>query len=280
MKSTRPLRKPGGNLVARYALAQLPTRLGKGILAIGILLATGMAIEPVENKVWNHMEEKQEGFHLANLEEAAGQGLVLGVLGGFRALMADILWLKTMLAWETESLEKTISLIQFTISVDPSPTFFWINGARIMANDMPYWPDSQGKTPEATRKNREALAKAAIRLLQKGHAYHPEKPDMIIEIGNVNYNQLRDMEAAAEYYHRAYTKYATTPYYVGRLHAQLLRKLGRNQEAYKFLTGIYPELPDEIIYAQKKVVLKRIRQLEKSLNISPEKRFRPEGGTP
>ena len=61
---------------------------------------------------------------------------------------------------------------------------------------------------------------------------------MIIEIENVQYNQLQDMEAAAEYYRKAYTEYATTPYYVGRLHAQLLRKLGRNQEAYEFLTRI------------------------------------------
>ncbi|MDE0820097.1 MAG: hypothetical protein OSA95_03195, partial [Opitutales bacterium] len=63
--------------------------------------------------------------------------------------------------------------------------------------------------------------------------------------------------------------------YVARLYGQLLRRMGRNEEAYKFLTDLHPTLPNGVVYAQKNTVLRRIRQLEKTLEITPGKSFRP-----
>ena len=265
--------EPGGSLVPTGGVPYLHRKLGKGLLGVCILLVTGIAAGPMESQLQSNIQQRP--LELQNLEEGAGQGLVLAILGGFRTLVADILWLRTMYTWEEENLEKTHSLIQFTTTVDPRPKFFWINGARIIANDMPHWEDAQEDTPAKTRWKTISLARSAIELLEKAQAHHADKPDMILEIGHININRLRDMETAARYYLHAYTEYETAPYYIARLYAQLLRRMGRNREAYEYLKRLHPTLPDGVIYAQKSVVLRRIRILEKTLGIPSKNAYQP-----
>jgi len=275
MNSEIPAEDPGDRIIPSNKRFRIHGKLSKGLLAIGILLITGIAAKPLEKQLHAVTSETRPRLQIEDLEQGAGQGLIFAVLGGFRTLMADILWLKTMIVWESENLEKTHSLIQFTTTVDPQPKFFWINGARIIANDMPHWMAAQGNTPEQTKRNTVVLAHSAIALLEKAKPHHQDKPDILMEIGNIHLNRLRDARSAAEMYRKAYDEYESTPYYVARLYGQLLRRMGRNKEAYKFLTELHPTLPDGVIYAQKNTVLQRIRQLEKTLGITKGNSFRP-----
>ncbi len=275
MNSQTPVKDPGDRIIPSNERFRINGKFSTGLLAIGILLITGIAAKPLERQLQAVTSETRPRLQLEDLEQGAGQGLIFAVLGGVRTLVADILWLKTMIVWESENLEKTHSLIQFTTTVDPRPKFFWINGARIIANDMPHWEAAQGNTPEQTKRNTVALAHSAIALLEKAKPHHDDKPDILLEIGNIHLTRLRDARSAAEMYRKAYIEHESTPYYVARLYGQLLRRMGRNEEAYKFLTELHSTLPDGIVYAQKNTVLRRIRQLEKTLEITPGKSFRP-----
>ena len=260
-------------MVRDRVMTHLWRRCGKVLVGLLALLATGMTIAPLQEKLVAQTGENAENTSLEGLEQGAGQGIVLAVLGGFRTLMADILWLQTMQAWEKEDLNKTLSLIQFTTTVDPEPKFFWLNGARIIANDMPHWDASQGRTPEETHQKMHALTQAAISFLQNAQLQHPKKPDWLMEIGHIHLNKLKDPNTAAHFYKRAYLEFDTTPYYIARLHAQLLQRVGRDQEAYEFLTWLHSTLPDDP-YAQSGVVLGRIRKLERRLSIPAKETYR------
>ena len=276
MNSQTPVKDLGDKIIPANKHFRIHERIKTGLLIISVLLITGIVAKPLERQLLAVANQTQPKLQIENLEQDAGQGLIFAVMGGFRTLMADILWLKTMTVWESENLEKTHSLIQFTTTVDPRPKFFWINGARIIANDMPHWEAAQGHTVEQTKRNTVALAHSAIALLEQARPHHTDKPDILLEIGNIHLNRLRDTKSAAAMYHKAYIEHKNTPYYVARLYGQLLRRMGRNAEAYKFLTELYPTLPGSIIYAQKKTELRRIRQLEKTLKITKGNSFRPE----
>ena len=260
-------------MVRERVMTQIWRRWVKTLIGLLALLSTGMIIAPLQDKLVAQTGENDGNTSLEGLEQGAGQGIVLAVLGGFRTLMADILWLQTMQAWEKEDLNKTLSLIQFTTTVDPEPKFFWLNGARIIANDMPHWDASQGRTPEETHQKMQALAQAAISFLQNALLQHPEKPDWLMEIGHIHLNKLKDPVTATHFYKRAYLEFETAPYYIARLHAQLLQRVGRDQEAYEFLTWLHSTLPDDP-YAQSGVVLGRIRKLERRLGIPVKETYR------
>jgi len=261
------------NLLPAEKGFQLSILLKKVGLPLLLLFTTGWILSPLEENVWGEIKENISPAELKAAKSQTGQGLVMATLGGFRSIVADIHWLSTMVAWEKEDKDKTIAHIQFTVTLDPRPTFFWLNGARMMAYDMRHWNKDPNQTPENFKKESDELATSAIQFLEIAQQYHPNTPLFIIEIGHIYLNRLKDLEAAAHYYLKAYKEYEDTPYYVGRLHAQLLRRMGKHQEAYDFLTSIYPDLPSEDFYSHKPIVLERIRKLEKTLQIPKFERF-------
>jgi tetratricopeptide (TPR) repeat protein len=264
------------NLLPAEKRWQLTVLLRKGGLSLLLLFTTGWILSPVEDKVWEEIKENVSPAELKATHSQTGQGLMMATLGGFRSIVADIQWLSTMVAWEREDKDKTIAQIQFTVTIDPRPTFFWLNGARMMAYDMRHWNKAQHQTPESFKMQSDELAKSAIQFLELAQQYHPDNPLFIIEIGHIYLNRLEDFGAAAHYYLKAYTQYEDTPYYVGRLHAQLLQKMGKHQEAYDFLTSIYADLPSEDFYSHKPIVLERIRRLERKLKIPAPEQFQPQ----
>ena len=61
------------------------------------------------------------------------------MLGGLRAAGADLAWLRACELAEKHDLAATDSMLHLVTTVDPRPLYFWLNGARIMAYDMPGW---------------------------------------------------------------------------------------------------------------------------------------------
>jgi hypothetical protein len=94
---------------------------------------------------------------------------------------------------------------------------------------------------------------------------------------------MGNAEAAAELYRRAALR-PGAPFYAGRIYGEMLRRLGREREAYDWLRGIYAELPLDDPTAAPEIVLGRIRDLENVLGIPAAERVSNretggEGGT-
>jgi hypothetical protein len=149
------------------------------------------------------------------------------VFGGSRELIADALWLESYLAWSAQDLARTDDLIRLTVKVDDRPLAFWIQGARIMAYDMPHWICAA----EPLRKEfeRERIG-SALRFLEQGLRRHPACADLMVEIGNLQLYRRHDLEAAAAWYRQAAATHGA-PGYAARVYAGLAERMANANEA-------------------------------------------------
>ncbi len=248
-------------------------------LGLAILVLAGWLARPLEVPAWETIRARQVSMQLEGIEASLGQGFAIGVLGGFRTIVADFLWLRLNAHWEERESAKVAALIQMVTTLDPTPEFFWIHSARILAYDMPNWrirdeggydvvPESRWEVIDAEQ------AQMAFDLLEQALLYHPDNPKIPLEIGQIYLNRLDSPGDAAPWFLRA-SKLPGAPFYAARIYAELLRKTGRSAKAYAYLKQLYLKLPDDNPFAQKPIILERIGELEVELGLPPGGSFRP-----
>lgn len=249
------------------------------VVIVAGLAVTGSMLGRIAEPAWKAARERQPALRLSSSMTAAGQGVTLALLGGFRALVADAVWVRMYVLWERHDLPATQSLIELVTALDPRPVYFWINGARILANDLSAWRlDAAGgyEAAGASVENRinQEQGSLAIEYLAAAMRFHPANPDLWIERANIQLHRLRDLPAAAESYRQAWQQ-PKAPYYAARLHAELLRRMGRKAEALDWLVKLYPTLPAGDAGAARDTVLERIRELERELGVPATRADQP-----
>lgn len=246
------------------------------LVAVVVLSLAGLCLRPVHDRAWPVARATLPETRVHDLEGALGQGVLLAVLGGFRAIVADLVFIQMTAHWEDDNREKVESLIDVATTIDPRPEFFWVNGSRIIAYDIRHWRvehlGGREQVPEAVQRriNREQ-AERALALLDRALEYHPDEPTFLLEKAQIYANRLKNKEQAAHYFHRAWEQ--DGPYYAGRIYAVLLTELGRHRDAYDFLRGWWDDLPEDDFRANKALVLERIRSLEDKLGIPEHQRL-------
>jgi len=223
-------------------------------LPLLLLLAATSTLRPLESRL------PGAGLRPVLPNGLSGNGL-LGVLGGMRAAVAGGLWLRTNQAWEQRDPAGTVALLHLTVAADDRPLYFWLNGARMLAYDIPLWSNVAAR-PEAARRKavREGVA-AAQTFLEAGLSAHPQSSEILIEMANIQLRAGANPEAAAALSRRA-AEQPGAPYYAARIHGELLRELGRSEEALVWLKTILPGLPADDPAAARAVVEQRIKALE------------------
>ena len=262
--------------------ANVKSRLLAIFVTLGGLALTGAGLRWMEAPLWAALRAEQPALRLGSAGAAAGQGVTLGLLGGFRAIVADFTWLRLHVIWEQRDLAATDTLLRLVTTIDPRPLYFWVNGARIIAFDMTAWRIAEAGGHEvlpAVQRDRLGAeqARLAIRLLEEAMTFHPGNAALWIERANIELNRLRDSAAAAESYRKAWEQ-PGAPTYAARLHAELLRRLGRKAEALVWLTRLHPQLPPEEEGTE--LVLSRIRDLERELAVPVMQTYRPAASVP
>jgi tetratricopeptide (TPR) repeat protein len=226
---------------------------------VAVLAAAGFLVRPFEQPAWDVVRSKQPALKLDSLQGALGQGVTVGLLGGFRAIVADFFWIKTNSVWEDNDLPGTQTFVKLVTAIDPRPLYFWQNGSRMIAYDMPNWrivKEGGYDAVPAARQRRidEEQSAVALKYLNEAIGYHPDNPD--------------------------------APYYAARIYAELLKRMGRNAEAYTWLKDLYQKLPKavdesrgitefQVDSAMAPVVLDRIRELEGELKVADKDKFSP-----
>lgn len=262
--------------------ANVKSRLLAIFVTLGGLALTGAALRWMEAPLWAALRAEQPALRLGSAGAAAGQGVTLGLLGGFRAIVADFTWLRLHVIWEQRDLAATDTLLRLVTTIDPRPLYFWVNGARIIAFDMTAWRIAEAGGHDllsAVQRDRLGAeqARLAIRLLEEAMTFHPGNAALWIERANIELNRLRDSAAAADSYRKAWEQ-PGAPTYAARLHAELLRRLGRKAEALVWLTRLHPQLPPEEEGTE--LVLSRIRDLERELGVPVMQTYRPAASVP
>jgi tetratricopeptide (TPR) repeat protein len=254
----------------------LVSRLRNVTLLLLALFFLGIATRPLESPAWAVVKAGQPEMNLGAIEDALGQGLVVGVLGGFRAIMADFLWIRTSTIWGRRDRVKLDALIRLVTTLDPRPDFFWINAARMTAYDVPNWRIREEGGYDAVPEIRQQAidreqAEQAFAMLERAREFHPTKAALYLEAGQIYLNRLKDPVNAAIWFLKA-SEQPDAPYYAARIYGELLRRQGKDAEAYTFLKDLHHSLPNDP-YAQKNIILERIRELEKELKIPVWNRF-------
>jgi len=181
--------------------------------------------------------------------------------------------------WEKRDLPGTETLLHSVNAIDPRPVYFWLNGARILAYDFPAWRIAAAGGYDAVAPGVQARiiheqALAGLRQIATAMTFHPQSPDLWVERANLELNRLGNLEAAAASYRRA-SELPGAPYYVARLHGEVLRRAGRKAEALAWLAQLHPSLPAGVPGAAADLVLSRIRELEHELDVPAERAYRP-----
>lgn len=151
------------------------------------------------------------GAGLAWLEPASAPARGAGVedvvsrLGGARVLAADWQWLQANLAWERRDEAAVRQRIGWAATCDPETAYFWINGARVLAYDLPAWrAERESAAPAAVlRQAKRAGAEEALRWLERGQRWHGGRAALEMEMGAIRLQALGDRAGAAEHFRRA-----------------------------------------------------------------------------
>lgn len=202
---------------------------------------------------------------------------LVGVLGGLRAPLANLVWVEGYVHWEQKNLGGVEKAIRLAVAVDPEPLFFWINGARIMAYDMPRWHLRQLREngaidPRLVEEVRAEHAQKALAFLSEAARWHRQEYTIYIEAGLISANLLHDKLRAADYFGKAGTM-PGGPYYAARLRGEMLRQAGHPAEAYRWYRQLHAALPANDPATQRQTVLERLRALEEELSIPASERY-------
>ncbi|WP_269539199.1 tetratricopeptide repeat protein [Cerasicoccus fimbriatus] len=247
-------------------------RTGQRLLVTtAALFALGLVCLPLQNRVWGEVKTFQPELNLRDVESALGQGMVIGLLGGFRTLLADFVYLRANFYWEKYDRPNTEALLALTTSIDPRPMYFWLNGARIISYDIPVWRIREKggfqETPQFYQDEifREQVERA-IAMLDRAEKFHPDDPKIPLEKARIYFDKAKNYSEAAKNYKRV-IEMPGAPQYANRIYAIALDKAGRPKEAYNFLKKYYLGLDTQDPRTMPEVVLERIRELEDRLNI-------------
>lgn len=218
----------------------------KNLLPLLFLLAFGALRAPREQALV--AAQRAAGFQLArlnvNTRAQLGQGGFVAALSGFRALMADLLWIRAGTAFEQTAWSRMELLLHSATQLQPRAVLFWEMAHYHMAYDAATAMRS-GSNPLPTAALRRKAELGFIRIgetfLRDGLAFNPDSSRLWERLGDLLARRLNDHAQAAV----AYEKAASLPgamSYLRRFAAYELAKVpGREKEAYDKLRALHAE---------------------------------------
>ncbi|MDR2844549.1 MAG: hypothetical protein LBV28_00445 [Puniceicoccales bacterium] len=223
------------------------------------LAAAGAVLSFAGQPAARWQAENQPAFQAASLEGALGQGALLGIFGGLRAIMADFAWVRGNVHWENRDRAACETFMRLAIALDPGNVFFWVNAGDALAFDMSHWEVAQR---EGSRRgvpakfkldkvvveslNRE-YAERGIALLTQGAERNPQQAaELWIRCAQVCIIRLKDNKRAAEFWRRA-AECENPTWFAGVAYANFLNKeLGKKQEAIEWMRAYQKSLEPKV----------------------------------
>ena len=252
------------------------------ILGILVLLVWGFLKLPVETRLTAKMQDvRLGGFKIsASLRQQTGQAGFIAALGGLRAAVADLLWIRAHVAWQDVQYGRMKLLFDACTAMQPRRVMFWDVAAWHMAwNGAAYMENNVPDPVERNAKMREFF-KIGEDFLLRGIENNPDSWELYDRLGMIYRDKFKDPEKASKAYEEA-SKRPGNLAYTRRFAAYLLAEVpGREREAYERLLALYHEGEQEWL----DTLLKRLQLLERKLkipleqrvHIPPKKRLPPE----
>ncbi len=247
-----------------------------GVLA-ALLVVGGLKLPVERDLAVLHRQEHFGGveFNL-DLREKIGQLGFIAALSGFRAMVADALFIQAFSAWENTEWGRMLLLFRHITTLQPRVLLFWDTAAWHMA-----WNASIAAMNDQTQPRLALRVKAQREyfavgkdFLERGIKNNPDRPELYEALARLYKEKYKDHERAAEFYAKA-SALPGAPTFDKRFSAYELSYCeGREREAYDRLRALYDAGPQERL----PTLIKRLKFLEDKLEIPQEQRI-PETGS-
>ena len=245
----------------------------RGLVAQEILLVIGALKLPVERDLATlHRQEHFRGveFNL-DLREKIGQLGFIAALSGFRAIVADALFIQAYSAWENTEWGRMLLLFRQVTTLQPRVLLFWDTAAWHMGWNASVAAMNDRSQPRLTlrvKAQREYFALGKD-FLERGIKNNPDRPELYEALARLYKEKYNDHERASEYYAKA-AALPEAAVFDRRFSAYELSYCeGREREAYERLRMLYDEGPRQRLPN----LIKRLKFLEDKLGIPQEQRI-------
>ncbi len=240
----------------------------KTLCILGLLVGFGWVKTPVEHRLLE--AQRGAGFQLATLSgqirSQLGQTGFVAALSGFRALMADLLWIRAGAAFDKTEWPRMQLLLHAATQLQPRAVIFWEMAHFHMAYDAAHAMrlNVRGQPSAALRRTAELdYVRIGEDFLKEGIVFNPESATLWQRLGELYSRRKNEPALAAEAYAEAARKPGALKF-LRRMSAYELAKVpGREQEAYERLRSLYLEGEQERLPN----LLRLLRQLEEKLAV-------------
>ncbi len=251
------------------------------VIAILIIVAFGVVRLPLEADL--EREHRAAYFHGAKLDldmrQRLGQLGFMAALGGFRALVADLLWIEAHTAWERTEWGRMAGLFDTVTALQPRCLLFWDMAAWHMAYNASVAAREDPNQPQEVLrlKAEREYWELGEDFLKRGIQNNPDRAQLYDRLGQLYRDKFKDSEKAYDAYD-AGRKLPDALDYMKRFAAYELAKIpGREREAYERLKELY-EMGEE---QRKPTLLTELAKLQEKLNVPPKERvYNPDSQSP
>lgn len=239
-----------------------------------VVLLTGWFRAGIEAGVQER--SRSAGFHLADvrldLRERLGQAGFIGALSGFRALVADVIWLEAWTAWSRMEWVRLKVQLEAVTRLQPRCVLFWTSSAWHMThNAAGAMVLDEGMSEVARRRAEREYQRFGESFLRRGLRYNEESPELWTALADLYANKFRDPEQAYALYLEASKRPGAFRFVERFAYFQLAKVRGREREAYENLRRLYLEDEDN----RKPTLLRELGRLERELKVPLQQRLVP-----
>jgi hypothetical protein len=244
------------------------------LLAIGVaVLVFGAARLPLEHQLLReHRALHFQGvdFNLS-LREQLGQTAFVAALSGFRAVVADGLFIEAHVAWEDVEWGRVLLLFRQATTLEPRSVLFWDMAAWHMAWNASAAVLNDHSIPRQALREKAARDYYAIGkdFLERGIRNNPDKPQLYEALARLYQQKYDDHLHASQMFAQA-ARRPGAPSYDERFAAYELSYCeGHEKEAYDQLRGLYDRGERERL----PTLIARLKALEEKLQIPAAERI-------
>ncbi len=244
------------------------------LLGFALLTVFGWAKLPFEERLTGdlhgaHFLEYQLNL---NIRQQVGQMGFVAALSGYRAVLADYLWIDAYTTWTRTEWGRLKLKLDVVTALQPRSLTFWDESAWHMA-----WNASVNVRQDKAKQPREALRMRAeqdyIRIgeqfLLEGIQHNPDRAFLFERLGRLYWDKMHDYCRASWAFFEAAKRPDVAPYVMREAVYALAQCPGHDREAYLLAVALYRKGVDERL----PTLLRLIADQQVKLNIPPSERI-------
>jgi hypothetical protein len=235
-----------------------------------VLIFIAVMFVPAKLKMESSSNRVLPGTLTLDLREKIGQSAFIAVLGGFRSVIADLLFIDAYSAWERTDWTNLLLRLRQATELQPRAMLFWeIAGWHMAWNASTAALEDDSKSPAARRRLQHEYIELGKDFLVRGIAHNPDRPQLYEALARLYRDKLRDHIRAAENFEIA-SRLPGHASYDERFSAYELSLCeGREREAYDRLRALYQRGESQRLPR----LLNQLRAMEERLEVPVNERI-------